>query len=212
MHKELSCLDRTLSKNDIISHIFYAINKSFDLIVVPSVYLPIDTPIGNLKLSTPIDYPYGQLSTETRINAIIQAEKKGCQVVDLVLNHSLIQACDWYALEHDIKCCLKVCKDKKLICRAMIDYRILSDEMVVDLSKKLIKLGIEYVITTTYSSLDDWIDNLLMCIELQDKCGNYPIMATNNLISKEMYSMIEKANIFGIGFYSLVSAKNVFGV
>lgn len=215
MYLELSDLDKDSSKQDVTQSAFAVVEYKIDTLVVPSTYLVHTYDIlkdQNIYLATPIDSPNGQSLTTTRVHAIINAVKRGAKLVDLVINQNLLIDREFDKLQEDAAACQKACLSNGAILRVVIDYRRLKTEQILHLCHLLGMVGVQYIVTSTLTTLDNWIDNLIMAYEIQEKTSLFAIVATNNFINLEKFKNMESSGIFGFRFHSVSAIEQVFGV
>lgn len=215
MHLELSCLKKDATRQDITETVFAAAKHHVDYVAVPGFWLShakeLLTPSQSLVAS--VDFPNGNMLTETRIVAIINAAKRGAEVIDLVINIGNVTEREYAKIEKDVARCLTVCNDKGLVLRPVVDHRLISPEAMLHVCTFLSGIGCSFVVTSTNTVVDEWLDNLIVCHEIADECGIFPIMTTNNFVSKtEFDDCVSESSLFGFRFASIATLQHVFGV
>lgn len=219
MQLELSCLDPSLTHEGLLRSNFVATYHSFDAIVVPASMVADTLSIVNksILISSAIDFPGGQENMETRVHSVLTSHRKGASLVDLAINNTYVVDKQWDRLEKDILGCLNVAKINGTIVRVVLEYSIyldkkgkLEQDQLIALCNRLKKWGVEYVVTSTCTRLDDTVDNIITAYEIERHTGLFAIVASPR-IDKKQYEAVLKAGIYGLRFNSYKSVENIFG-
>ena len=96
MLTELACYNQDTTYEDILQSVFWATQKSVELVALPSGFMPrVSDFLEHQKFSAAIDFPYGLSNTEVRVHEIILAARQGASFVDLVINSGFIKEKNW---------------------------------------------------------------------------------------------------------------------
>ena len=210
MRLELSCHDRAASYDDVLNSLFSCTQHKVDCVSVPHGYMKIVSEFSeDIDISALIDFPYGLSETEIRIHSIILAIRKGCKYIDLVLNGFDIENKNWSSIRKDVKSCLSVCKSSNVKFRPIIEYRIFKSKDMLELCDFLYSLGIDVVITSTGTIVDDVTDNVIMSKEVELKTGIFSIICSN-ISSTEQVKMLKDSDIYGVRIMSASILKFFF--
>lgn len=135
----------------------------------------------NKKLAVLIDYPYGLSNTSVREHEIIYSIRSGVKYIDLPINPDFIKEEKLSLLFDDFFSCNKICKEKNVILRPILEYRLFSTDYVLDIIERLNSNNVENIILGTGSIVDDISDNIIFCAEILKKTLMNPIPTVNNL-------------------------------
>jgi len=205
MQNELSYYDPVCNYQDLQKAIFLATHHKFDLVSVPLGYATVASQfLGDTKVAAAIDLPYGNNPTPIRLHSILEASRRHIKVIDLVINHSLIANGQWKEFTNDIKACLTACRRNNLELRCMAEYRLFEPKKMLEIAAHLLHLGVQKIVSSTGSIMDDIVDNFILCRELQN-AGVCPILASTSLSQK----YVSRANRAGIPIIRFGSAKLV---
>lgn len=200
MYKEINLYDTTLSEDDVINAVFLAIGMDISNIFIPAYYLSKIRSIvpSEIKLACPVDYPHGLGDTHIRQHGCISACNRGANFIDLVINPVYFLNCEKQKLTADVKSHIKICEDKNVELRAMLDYRIYGDSLIYSCVNTLADLGITTISPSTGEFAEDYTDNLIMCQTISNKNPKVHTIYNNYSCSKEQFANLKKAKIFGV--------------
>lgn len=213
-YKDLACYDTILSKKEIQSATFTAIESGLNGISVLPCYLSKITSLSPPKgfvIACAIDYPYGTMMQEIRTHSIIKAIHKGANTIDLVLSQNDIHNNNIDSITNDLEANLAVCNKKGVTLRIMLEYRLVLSqlEMLRLLVTIASDLGINYIFPSTGFRVDDYTDNLISAKRLGKGTGVRTI-TNGNIWTPEQYEQIEKSKVYGVRLHSEQSVKNIF--
>jgi deoxyribose-phosphate aldolase len=210
MRLELSCHDKAANYEDVLNSLFSCTQHSVDCISVPHGYMKIVSQFNDhIDISALIDFPYGLSETEIRIHSIILAIRKGCKYIDLVLNSFDVENKNWSSIRKDVKSCLSVCESSRVGFRPIIEYRIFNPKEILELCDFLYSLGVDVIITSTGTIVDDVTDNVIMSKEIELKTGIHSIICSN-ISSPEQVKMLNNSDVYGIRLTSASILKFFF--
>ncbi len=199
MYKEL-----VFHRNDVLieqvrEKILLGLKQDISSVSVLSYYLPsiVDIIPEGMGLSVPIDYPFGTSSSKLRQHATIAATRKGANTIDLVVNSLDILHDKKKQIENDLLSHIKICKDKDVSLRLMLEYRYLNKEQFYSICEIAKHLGIEYVFPSSGFMVDEYKDNLIVGLEIQKKY-KLNVITNGNIWLKKQYDTIHKSDIFGV--------------
>ena len=211
MRIELSCHDKALNYNDVLKSLFSSTENNLDSISFPQGYLKLVSEFQkSIDISGLIDFPYGLSDTEIRLHSILLAIRRGCKFIDLVLNSSDVENCRLSEIKRDVESSLRLCKDNRVSFRPVIEYRIFEPKKVIELCNFLNRIGVDVIVTSTGTIVDDITDNIIIAREIQDNSGIHSIICSN-IYSSEQIDIISDSNIHGVRFTSASILKYLFG-
>lgn len=148
-----------------------------------------------------IDYPYGLSDTKIRQSEIIQAVRKGANCIDIVINQNhLFHSLDKLVYQ-DLETVCKICDQKNMLVRPMIEFKILKDDFIENLLITLHRNGIKNLFVSTGLVQDSTGDTILYCLEAK-KYGLNPIFNGKFWLDSHIKNVIS-ANISGIRSHSV---------
>lgn len=161
MLTELACYNQDTTYEDILQSVFWATQKSIELVALPSGFMPrVSDFLEHQKFSAAIDFPYGLSNTEVRVHEIILAARQGASFVDLVINSGFIKEKNWSRIRKDLKACLSACKQFDIELRPIIEYRLFSLKDILFICELLPKYGIQKIVNSTGFIADDIEENI----------------------------------------------------
>jgi hypothetical protein len=92
----------------------------------------------------------------------------------------------------------------------VFDYTRYKENEIVQSIGILKDSGVDAIYPSSRYFVDDYVDNLLYCIEAQDKFGINGI-TNGDVIKPQQYDNITQSKVYGIQFKSLNSAKIICG-
>ncbi len=209
MQLEIACHNRNLSFSDMLEAIFLSSSESVNCISFPTgVISEISQEFKeHSKFAAVIDFPYGLNDTSLRIHEIILAARRGAKYIDLVISNRHLENENWRAIRDDIKHCSTVCKSNNIELRPLIEYRLYPEKIVLDLCEYLHTHGINFIINSTGTMLDDLQDNVVMSYLIESRTG-VSVIACANILNFDQYDMFESSGIYGLRFISAKTAQN----
>lgn len=200
MFNEANLYDATISEKEIIERAFKSIRMDMDCLFVPLYYLGKLKEIlpSRIKLACPVDYPFGLGDTQMRQHACITTANRGADFIDLVVNPIYFFNSEKHKLVEDIQANRKICQERDVGLRVVMDYRMFNDGLIYTAVSVLANLGIRYIIPSTGQFAEDHTDNLIMCQILSNKNPCIKTIYNNISCSNKQYQDIEKADIYGI--------------
>lgn len=171
-----------------------------DCLFVPLYYLGKLKEIlpSRIKLACPVDYPFGLGDTTMRQHACITTGNRGANFIDLVVNPIYFYNSEKHKLVEDIQANKKICSERGVDLRIVLDYRMFNDGLIYTAVNTLANLGIRHIIPSTGQFAEDPLDNLIMCQMLSNKNPSVKTIYNNISCTKTHYESIEKAGIYGI--------------
>ena len=209
MYKELQIYGRDLTQDKVQAEMFEAVRYNLSGISVSPFFIPelVELIPEGMVISSPIGYPNGTADTKIKQHATLAAIRKGANAIDLVLNPHLISAGKMTELCEDIIGNMEICGENGATLRIMMEYRVFTPAMLLDVAALIKEVGVEYVFPSTGHMLDNSTDNLLMSMALE-KSGLRAI-TNGNIYKMHQYESIKKSGVFGVRFKSSQAIKNL---
>src|SRR5687767_13830552 len=114
--------------------IFWAVEKKFDVVSVPLYNLgKLKEFIIGPKISVAVDFPYGNSISTLKLHSIIEAGRKGANIVDIVLNNNMIINGQQHELSKEIATYVYTCNANKLDVRIILDYTIFDEKQLAEI-------------------------------------------------------------------------------
>ena len=164
----------------------------------------LDNP--QITISTPVDFPYGLSDTKTRNFAVAQTIKSGCNIIDLFLPTKIITNRKYDKLREDIKSNLDICIEKDVKLRYILEYRVYSHQILSKVCQILTSLGIDTILPSSGTMIDDIYDNLIACQFLLEK-NEIKVITNGNIYTEKQAKLVKQASIHGIRVHNLNSLK-----
>lgn len=211
-HHELSIYKSDITPEEIQSSVFTAQEYNFQGISVLPNYLSFIQSFleyDKFIVASVIDYPFGCMETRIRNNAVLRAIQCGANVIDLVVQQYALYNGNFKEIEEDIEANTKICKDKQIPLRLLMEYRILKDwqalKEVVKIGKKF---GVFHFLVSTGFRVDDYIDNILACKHIK-KLKGVKTITNGQFWKKDQYKTIKNSEIWGIRFNCEQAVRNI---
>lgn len=115
----------------------------------------------NIDLSCFIDYPYGLSDKSVRMFESIKASQSKCKYINLSVNSSILKSGEWKHINKEISSIRKICNNTDMILRVMIEYHPYTVKQFAEVCKRFAGIGVDHVINSSGSSIDDPQDNIL---------------------------------------------------
>lgn len=209
MLKEILVKDRTLGIKELSTLIDLSNTYQIDNLCVPSYFIGYIKNSG-VSIASQIDFPYGFSHRKIRLEEINYSLDSGCDTVDITINPFMIENKLFPEIHKELKEIYRLCDKKRKRVRAIIEYR-LSELVLIDLCDIIVDSGIDTVITSTGTMLDDPMDNLLMTKIIMENTSLSCIMA-NTTRNEKTYEILKKEGIFGIRCCSNSVISDILGV
>lgn len=211
MYRELAQHSRLSTDAEVQEAVFAAVNLGFASISVLPYFLSSikDFIVDGMDLTVPVDFPYGCSESEVKNHAMINSIRRGCNVIDFVGNTVLSVNGKNVKFLDEVEKAYGMCRDKEVILRVMVEYRLYNYEDLITISGGLKEIGVEYVIPATGEGLDTWDDNLAISVVLQDKTGIKAI-TNGNIWKKQHMETIVGSKVFGMRLHNLAAIKNIY--
>jgi deoxyribose-phosphate aldolase len=209
MLKEILVKDKSISLKDLNSFISMANTYGVDNICLPSYFIKY-VEIEGVSIAAQIDFPYGLSSTKTRAFETLYSISAGSNFIDLTINPFLVENKMFGQIRDEIKHLSALCKDKRKEIRPIIEYRLCEDS-VVGLCEIFCDVGVNTIISSTGTMVDDPSDNLLIANIIKE---NTPLNVIINNVSRsqQIYNMFKSEMIYGLRSSSISVIKEIFGV
>lgn len=209
MHTELACFNQASTHNDILETIFVSSQQGISCVALPSSFLGrVNDFIKEQSFSAAVDFPFGFSTTQARAHEIILAIRSGASFIDLVLNSSYVAEENWRKVKEDIKPCIAICRQNDIELRAIVEYRLFTPKVVLQLCEVLARVGVTQIINSTGSGVDDIADNAIMAYQIQKETGLL-VTACSSFLNINNISTFYKLGIYGIRFTSPRIAEDI---
>ena len=209
MFTEIACYSQDSTLNDILLTIFTSSEQGVDCVALPSGFMSrVQDFIKDQTFAAVIDFPYGISTTQVRLHEILLAIRHGASFIDLVLNPSYIKEGSWKKVEEDLKTCLTVCKQNKVVLRPILEYKLFDPKEVLSVCEILEKNTVTTLINSTGSIIDEPSDNAIICHSIQ-KNTDISVISCSNRITPKYFDIFSNMGIEGFRFTSSSIAKNI---
>jgi deoxyribose-phosphate aldolase len=189
MQLELNLLDQTKSEKDIITKFFTGTGNGINTVFVAPYYAgKLKALLGTVKIACPVDFPDGLGDAVLR---------HGANYIDLLINPIHLVNGRKEELTQDIKAIKNICDDKDVELRAVVDYRMYTDGLVLSLCSILRQLGVVYIIPSSGQFVDDVTDNIIFCQLISNKNPGVKTILNTSFCTKEQFDKIPK-DIYGL--------------
>lgn len=204
--------DRLATEEAIQQVAFKCAEYEINNISALPIFIPTIKSVANiLNISALIDYPYGASTYEPKISDILRVARLGIKTIDLVINNTYISQNKWKALYNDIYSCQKVCFDKKLELRCILEPNLFEIEKIMSTCHILEQCVVQTLIIGTGTLNIDETDNIILAKKIEKDYGLSTI-CTTNIYKKIQLDQFKEAEIFGLRFLSHIQYRNCFGV
>ncbi len=211
MYTELSCCDKDASNDDVRESLFYAMKKNFSGIVVSNNSIPdIKELAKNIDIVSQIDFPLGNMDSNLRQHAAVSAARKGASCLNVMVSSFYIANKQFDKLADDFKTIMAICDEYHVKMRAMIDYRILTNNDLLFLSEIIHRCDIDTVYPSTHAIPDDVEDSIIVANVITNY-SKLNVIVNPNIWQKQHYTKILHSGVYGVQFRNIESAKTVFG-
>lgn len=212
IYTELSCCDKDASNDDVREALFYAMKKNMNALVVSHNAIPdIKELAKNIDIVSQIDFPLGNMDMSLRQHAAVSAARKGANCLNVMVNSFFIANKQFDKLAEDLKVIKTICDEYHIVMRAMIDYRILTNNDLLYLSDIIHRCGVDIVYPATHAIPDDVEDSIIIA-NIISNYSKLNVIVNPNIWQKQHYTKVVNSGIYGVQFRNIESAKIVFGV
>lgn len=200
LYKEITIYGKNFTEKDVIDCIFKVTEYNLNGINISLNYLPIVTSLvkKEIIISCPIDYPDGLSDSKHRQHQTISAIRKGANCIDLVINPIYLLNDKKILLAEDIQTHQKICADKNVLFRVMLEYRHFDKNIYYDIVKLCKILKVKYLFPATGNFVDDYTDNLIMCKMINTQYIGAKVISNGNIWKKEQYDLVKNSGIYGL--------------
>ena len=212
IYTELSCCDKDASNDDVREALFYAMKKKISGIVISQNSIPDikDLAVG-IELVSQIDFPLGNMDTGLRQHAAVSAARKGATCLNVMVSSFFVANKQFDKLAEDFKTIKAICDEYHMKIRAMIDYRILTNNDLLFLCDIISRCDIDTIYPATHAIPDDVEDSIIIA-NVVSNYSKLHVIVNPNIWQKQHYTKILNSGIHGVQFRNIESAKTVFGV
>lgn len=167
-----------------------------------------------VKVCTVIGFPLGATTSEDKKKECENAIQNGADEVDMVINISAAMDGNFEYVENDIRAVVSSAKeagekvDRKITVKVILETCFLSDEQIVECSKRAVKAGANFVKTSTgFANAKDKNGNALFNgatvhhVKLMSKAvgSNCEVKASGGIRTKEAAAEMIKAGASRLG-------------
>jgi deoxyribose-phosphate aldolase len=150
-------IDHTLLKPDataeqITTLCQEALEHQFMSVCVNSHYVPLAYKLlgkGQVKVCTVVGFPLGNSPASVKELEARWALDHGAQEIDMVMNIAAAKNGDWDLVEKDIELVAKTCHQKGSILKVIFETCLLTQDEIVEASKRSWAAGADFIKTST---------------------------------------------------------------
>lgn len=210
---DYACYDYSINEVDVESNIYQAIKIGAQSISIFPYSIPYVKNIQAVKdkkvsVSCVIDFPYGLSDIKTRNFAVTQVCKTGIDYVDIFMPTKIISNRKYEKFREDIRSNLEICNENNVKLRYMLEYRVYSHEVLAKICQILLSFGIDTILPSSGTMIDDINDNLIACNFLMAK-SNIKTICTGNFYLDKHSKLISSINdLYGIRFFHISSLNS----
>lgn len=205
MYKEVTIKGRDLKEDDALQGFFQSIELGCNSVLTSPFFIPLFREV--VKKDIDIAAEVNTLESSVRSHSALSAIRRGANAINLVIPTVWTANRKLELVADDIESQRKVCEEHGSTLRVMLDYRDMDSKTIYEVTAIACDLGVEYFYPSNGNFLDDFSDNLLWALELQEKYGVSCI--TNGKIWKSnQYDTVRTSNIYGINFQSPMAVYN----
>lgn len=103
---------------------------------------------SGVKTCTVIGFPLGANTTDVKVFEATKAIDEGAEEIDMVINIGAVKDGDFDFVENDIREVVKAAKNKAIV-KVIIETCLLTDEEKVEVCKRCVNAGADFVKTST---------------------------------------------------------------
>ncbi len=211
MKLELAITDANLAPEKVIEMVFEAIKNKVDNIALLSGHITQVRQVVSknipTRLSALIDFPLGANSSKTKEFMVLEAIKAGADTVDIVLNNSpLVELPRLAIVKPDILSCVEVADANLVSVRAVLNYRYLDSDTVIDVAKALKKMSVDAIVLGTGTILDDTADVIALA-KIIEKKAKIPVVVNVRTLTDSWISQIIECDFYSLQVNSLAAVE-----
>jgi deoxyribose-phosphate aldolase len=213
-HIEYACYDYSLNEAEVESNINTAIKAGVTCVsVLPySISTIKNIPAikdKNIQISCPADFPNGLCDPKTRNFLITQLSKLNINYIDLFIPTKIITNRKYEKFRDDIRTNLEICRENNIKLRYILEYRVYNHEVLAKVCQILLDFGVDTILPSSGTMIDDINDNLIACNFLMTKSKINTICTGNIYTEKQALTIKNMDNLYGIRLFHLPSIKIV---
>lgn len=170
MLSELLITNPAIKNNNLQDLIFEGVNRGVSSIVVPYVLIPLVNQIYSAQHYTAIvGHPYGVDSLEVKIHQLMEAGKKGANVINYLPNAFDIHNLEYKKVSKEYRILIEVAKDYGAKLVAVIEQRMESLSVNLMMARVLRQAGIEGIVLATGDICSYPADAILNCYKIKQE-------------------------------------------
>lgn len=209
---EVQLIDRLATDDFVKKFAFKCAELEVQNLSTLPIFVPAIKSVAKMvNLSGLVDFPFGVSSHEPKIAEILRLAKLGIKTIDMVINHSHIAQNKWSSLHDDIYNCQRVCFDRKLELRCIIEPSLFEIEKIMSTCQVLEQCVVHTIILGTGTMNIDETDNIVLS-KMISKDYSLSTILTTNIYKSEQMEQFQKNEIFGLRFSSANQYRNCCGV
>jgi len=210
-YTEYACYNEPNSEQ-LRKNVFEALKYNINGISIPIYFLGNISSLipEGITLGCPVDWPCGNNATTIRNHAAIYAINHGANALDLVSSGYMFIN-DHSEYVEDIKSHIKICKDRGVTLRVMLEYRRHFPAQTLDMALALSELGVDYIFPSTGDKLDDFSDNLIVSHRISTMYTT-PAIFNGNIFTQKQYKILCESRVHGVRFNNLGALIRLLGV
>lgn len=211
-YTELSCCDKDASNDDVREALFFAMKKKFNGIVVSlNAIQDVKELAQGIDVISQIDFPLGNMDMSLRQHAAVAAARKGVNCLNVMASSFFIANKQFDKLSDDFRVIKTICDEYNVTMRAMIDYRILTNNDLLFLSDLIHRCDLDIIYPATHAIPDDVEDSIIIANVISNY-SKLSVIVNPNIWQKHHYTNIVNSGVYGVQFRNIEAAKIVFGV
>jgi deoxyribose-phosphate aldolase len=213
IYTEYACLDYSINETETANNILDAVKCGVTNISVLPYTLGTVKSIADIKdkeinISCPIDFPLGISDSKTRafsVSNLCKTYNNFIKTIDLFIPTKIITNRKYDKFRDDIKTNLETCREFNIQLRYILEYRTYNHEVLAKVCQILMDYGINTVLPSSGTMIDDINDNLIACNFLMSKSKINTITTGNIYNSKQANSVIKMTELYGIRLFNINS-------
>jgi deoxyribose-phosphate aldolase len=213
IYTEYACLDYSINEIETTKNITDAIKYGItNISVLPYTLNTLrsisDIKDKNISVSCPIDFPLGVSDLKTRsfaVSSLCKTYNNLISSIDLFIPTKTITNRKYDKFRDDIKTNLEICNEFNIQLRYILEYRIYNHDVLAKVCQILMDYGINTVLPSSGTMIDDIHDNLIACNFLMNKSKINTIATGNIYNDKQVNSVIKMAELYGIRLFNIHS-------
>lgn len=213
IYTEYACLDYSINEAESVKNITDAIKYGVtNISVLPYTLSTIksldDIKNKELNISCPVDFPYGASDPKTRSFAVSNLCKNHGNIlktIDLFIPTKIITNRKYDKLRDDIKTNLETCNEFNIKLRYILEYRIYNHEVLAKVCQIFMDYGINTILPSSGTMIDDINDNLIACNFLMNKSKINTITTGNVYNEKQINNVVKMTDLYGIRLFNIHS-------